>query len=191
MQVNLNSSVGQTRPNFKARFANDRDTQNVLKKMIDTDPVTTLAIKLALEDSPDKSLVKAEESFIPYAFFERRPTFEFWRAPRNNKYCKLKCSQRYFDTLLREICWNSSQYGNPSTFREKVDTRIFLDAPCHDIAKDDYYMKKAKEMIQNNKDINLVTKKKLLVEQISSLREKVKTIDTKIVKDTVEFIKKY
>ena len=191
MKVNLNSSVGQTRPNFKARFANDRDTQNVLKKMIDTDPVTTLAIKLALEDSPDKSLVKAEESFISYALFERRPTFEFWRTPRNNKYCKLKCSQRYFNSLLLEICWNRSDYGNPSTFREKVDTRIFLDTPCRDIAEYDYYIKKAKEMIQNNKDSNLVTKKKLLEEQISSLRKKVKAIDTKFVKDTAKFIKKY
>ena len=42
MQVNLNTNINQSRPNFKAKFSNDRQTVGILKKIAKKNPIETI-----------------------------------------------------------------------------------------------------------------------------------------------------
>ena len=58
MQVNLNQSVNQVKPNFKASFANDASTKKVLENFIRNEKETTWATQFALEDIKTNELIK-------------------------------------------------------------------------------------------------------------------------------------
>ena len=42
MHVNLNTNINLTRPNFKAKFSNDRQTVGILKKLANKKPIETI-----------------------------------------------------------------------------------------------------------------------------------------------------
>ena len=42
MHVNLNTNINQSRPNFKAKFSNDRQTVGILKKLAKKKPIETI-----------------------------------------------------------------------------------------------------------------------------------------------------
>ena len=80
MQVNLNSNINQTQPNFKASFADDSKTKKALKYFIIDDKEDILSIQYMLEDikTDDKISLRRKETriggFTHYAYFAKNLT---------------------------------------------------------------------------------------------------------------------
>lgn len=80
MQVNLNSNINQTQPNFKASFANDSETKAALEHFVIKDEEEILSIQYMLEDikTDDKISLRHKETCIGgcthYAYFAKNLT---------------------------------------------------------------------------------------------------------------------
>jgi hypothetical protein len=100
MQLNLNTAIRQSNPNFKADFACDKKTRNILEEMIEKDPVTITALKIALNNSKDPSKIKCfvyeqKEEYIPKLYGIKNPSVEDFRLATSD-----------LKELLKYVCYN-------------------------------------------------------------------------------------
>jgi hypothetical protein len=100
MQLNLNTAIRQSNPNFKADFASDKKTRKILEEMIEKDPVTITALKIALKDSKNPSKIKCfvyepKEEYIPKLYGIKNPSVEDFRLATSD-----------LKELLKYVCYN-------------------------------------------------------------------------------------
>ena len=158
MQVNLNPYVNQSKPNFKAKFINNKETKIALETMAQEDPVATLALFLNMKDNekgPNLALISYDDRYYgPYD--SDKPVWRFklydpkiqedWRYIKNVGYGRP-------ETVLRE--YNQTTYGPSAS----------------------YYYEEAKKILEFL--VNDTEKYKLksrAIERLASKKEKLKTM---------------
>jgi len=122
MQVNLNQSVNQVKPNFKASFANDASTKKVLENFIRNEKETTLATQFALEDIKTNDKISLR-----------------YDAKTGDCYAKNM-------TTTNEILLEDRQLSNPSKLYRAIVEEGFLNERLE--GKKNYYLDKAIEFIK-------------------------------------------
>ncbi|MBQ7764630.1 hypothetical protein IJ384_04605 [bacterium] len=165
MQVNFNPSVNYSKPSFKARFADDKNTKSSLEHFIYKDGEATLAVQFALEDIPTDDLIsigynnKTEEYYV--------------QNLSSNKIAPIKSVSSGFAyipprRLLIELMLGRS---------------VFDECIPHNV---DYYIDKATEYIKekNSTKLNEINK---LEDEIDILRKSLEKKKTELVDRKYEY----
>ena len=174
MKINFNSNIARYNPQFKATFAKDKNTQEILKQWIDEDPEATLALKFALEDSSDNSSIKIIKRPVRVCYNECS-CYELRHCNREYNQSPLVDSESWDTELLEILCENEKNSEGVS----------FLDSTPKCYYE---YIHKAKELLEGT---SMGIKRKNLESKVLKLREKLETINTTFNKKAIEIAKKH
>ena len=171
MQVNLNPSVNHARPQFKAKFINNKETKECLEALAQKDPIATLALYLTMKDNkdgPDLALSRYKtEDYNEYRVLSSTYYYYNLYDPEINK----RVDERYIKTVA---CGAS-----PKRILEKYISKIGniwgkWEWPRKDA---DYYLEEARKMLESS--VNDTEKYKLkskAIERLASRKEKLQSM---------------
>ena len=169
MQVNFNPSINQIKPNFKAKFINDKETIFALETMAQEDPISTLALYLNMldnENGPNLAMEVVDDRCMgPY---DRRCKDPVWIYKLYNP--KVQKDMRYIKAIAHR--------KNPEDIL--IDYNNTIKGPLAD-----YYYQKAKEMLKlstsKSKEYNSMSNAiNILASQKERLKRMLSDVETKL-----------
>ena len=167
MQVNLNPSVNHARPQFKAKFINNKETKECLEALAQKDPIATLALYLTMKDNkdgPDLALSRYETvDYNEYRVLSSPYYFYELYDPEINK----GVDKRYIKTVAGS--------AHPKQILEKYISKIANIGGRWEWQQRNanYYLEEAKKMLESS--VNDTEKYKLkskAIERLASRKEK-------------------
>lgn len=164
MHVNLNTNINQSRPNFKASFANTPETKDALKTITKEDPNGVLQAIEALDQSSSKDVFSVTQGNNYSEFNIVNETLAEGARGKIVKYDKYKNS--FFDKIVNMVV-SEDKYNTVGT-----------NLPQHFEGWDRHYdidWKKG-ETIKFNKQTNA----NFILEQMGDSRRQIKRIDNQI-----------
>lgn len=164
MKTNFNTTNYST--NFKAHFSNDEMTKKTLEKMLLVDPISTLALKMALEDDPSNHSICAKQTFDEVFKNKIVNNFALYNESKHNT---PMYKEENIKDLLINVCKNEKQ-GNYDSFLNFSAQKL----PWYG------YMKKASELFTSSIDTNLIAQKCILEQQMSQLKNKIYDVNLKL-----------
>ena len=180
MKVNLNNNISQSKLNFSANFSSNNKTQVTLEKMLEKDPVSTLALKLAIEDSDDKGVIYAKEvksGFSSQNVNYRLQTYDILRS--GNYYRQEEITSDNIEHLLKMVC-------DKKVSKEK--SQLLTSTPKKNFQD---YINQARNILNPAKDTDLVNKKRMIKQQIANLQKELEGINTHFRNETIKIAKKH